>query len=191
LIVTLYSYVKPRDLSYYEYFKDYHSNYYKNVETVALTPFTLRARKIGLFGIIVGMLRMAMDGNYSLSENSDANNFNQKDPDQIKILDKIKDTIQKRVESIERDESESTVKNVINLLNQWTRNIERYGEILLYQEKNAQYTSQRVLDQNMYLLKNDPTSKRQLISTPNSLRNAEQEQNLFYDLDTDEAEDDE
>ena len=73
----------------------------------------------------------------------------------------------------------------------WTQNIERYGEILLYQEKNAQYTSQRVLDQNMYLLKNDPTSKRQLISTPNSLRNAEQEQNFFYDLDTDEAEDDE
>ena len=158
---------------------------------MGLTPFTLRARKIGLFGIIVGMIRMAIGGNSSLSENSDANNFNQKNTDQIIMLDKIKDTIQKRVKTVDPEEEESTVKNVIKLLNEWTRNIERYGEILLYQEKNSQYASQRILDQNMYLLKNDPTSKRQLISTPNSLRNAEQEQNFFYDLDTDEAEDDE
>ena len=42
----------------------------------------------------------------------------------------------------------------------------------------------------MYLLKSDPTSKRQLISTPTSLRNAEQEQNFFY-VDSYEDEDDE
>ena len=190
LIVTLYSYTKPRDLSYYENFKDYHSNYYKNVETVGLTPFTLRARKIGLFGIIVGMIRMAIGGNYSLSENDDAKNFDQKNPDQIKIINKIKDAIQTRVDSIEPEESASTVTNIINLLNQWTKDIERHGEILLYREPFHPDMSQKKLEQNMYLLKSDPTSKRQLISTPTSLRNAEQEQNFFY-VDSDEDEDDE
>ena len=137
------------------------------------------------------MIRMAVDGNYSLTDQDNANNFNQKDPDQIKIIDKIKDVIQKRVESIEPDESESTATDVIKLLNEWTKDIERYGDILLYKEPFHPKASQKKLEQNMYLLKSDPTSKRQLISTPTSLRNAEQEQNFFYDLDTDEDEDNE
>jgi len=190
LIVTLYSYTKPRDLSYYENFKDYHSTYYKNVETVGLTPFTLRARKIGLFGVLVGMIRMAVSGNYSLSEDKDAKNFDQKDTDQIKLLDEIKDELQKRVDVVDPNESSSTTNNVINLLNSWTKQIERYGEILRYKEPYHPKLSQQKIEQNMYLLKSDSTSKRQLIQTPTSLRSAEQEQNFFY-IDSDEDKDDE
>jgi hypothetical protein len=190
LIVTLYSYTKPRDLSYYENFKDYHSTYYKNVETVGLTPFTLRARKIGLFGVLVGMIRMAANGNYSLSEDKDAHNFNQKDPDQIKLLEEIKNELQKRVDAVDPNESASTANNIINLLNLWTKEIERYGEILRYKEPYHPKLSQKKIDENMYLLKSDLTSKRQLIQTPTSLRNAEQEQNFRY-VDSDEDEDDE
>lgn len=190
LIVTLYSYTKPRDLSYYENFKDYHSTYYKNVETVDLTPFTLRARKIGLFGVLVGMIRMAADGNYSLSEDRDAHNFNQKDPDQIKLLDKIKEVIQKRVDAVDPNESSSTANNITKLLNQWTREVERYDGILRYKEPYHPKLSQQKIEQNMYLLKSDLTSKRQLIQTPTSLRSAEQEQNFQY-IESDEVEDDE
>jgi len=189
LIVTLYSYTKPRDLSYYENFKDYHSTYYKNVETVSLTPFTIRARKIGLFGVLVGMIRMS-SGNYSLSEDKDARHFDQKNPDQIKLLDKIKDELQKRVDAVDHDESSSTANNITNLLNHWTKEIERYGEILRYKEPYHPKLSQKRIEQYMYLLKSDLTSKRQLIQTPTSLRNAEQEQNFFY-LDSDEDKDDE
>jgi len=190
LIITLYSYTKPRDLSYYENFKDYHSTYYKNVETVGLTPFTLRARKIGLFGVLVGMIRMAANGNYSLSEDKDAHKFDQKNTDQIKLLDEIKNALLARVNSIESDEASSTNNNITNLLNQWTKEIERYGEILRYKEPYHPKLSQQKIEQNMYLLKSDLTSKRQLIQTPTSLRNAEQEQNLFY-VDSDEDKDDE
>lgn len=190
LIVTLYSYTKPRDLSYYENFKDYHSTYYKNVETVGLTPFTLRARKIGLFGVLVGMIRMAADGNYSLSEDKDAHSFNQKNPDQIKLLDKIKEAIQKRVDAVDTNESASTANNITNLLNHWTRAVERYGEILRYKEPYHPKLSQQKIEQNMYLLKSDLTSKRQLIQTPTSLRSAEQEQNFWY-VDSDEEKDNE
>ena len=190
LIVTLYSYTKPRDLSYYENFKDYHSTYYKNVETVGLTPFTLRARKIGLFGVLVGMIRMAEDGNYSLSEDKDAHKFDQKNPDQIKLLDKIKEVLQKRVDAVDPSEASSTANDITNLLNHWTRAVERHGEILHYKEPYHPKLSQKRIDQNVYLLKSDLTSKRQLIQTPTSLRNAEQEQNFLY-IDSDEDKDDE
>jgi len=179
LIITLYAYTKPRDLSYYENFKDYHSTYYKNVEVVALTPFTLRARKIGLFGIMVGMFRMAIQGNYSLTKNNDAHQLNQKNVDHIKLIDNIKNVIQKRVEMIDREESAFTKTNVQNLLDRWTMYIKRYGKLLHYKE-SQKYPNETY----MYLNQNDPSSPRQLIPVPTSLRNAEQEQNFFY-VDTD------
>ena len=194
LIVTLYSFTKPRDLSYYENFKDYHSTYYKNVETAGLTPFTLRARKIGLFGVLVGMIRMAKDGNYSLSEDKDARNFDQKKPDQIKLLDTIKKILQNRVDAVDPSESSATANDITKLINRWTKAVERYGEILRYKEPYHPKLSQRKIEQNVYLLQSDLTSKKQLIQTPNSLRNAEQEQNFFYidsDKDTDKDTDDE
>ena len=194
LIITLYSYTKPRDLSYYENFKDYHSTYYKNVETVALTPFTLRSRKIGLFGIIVGMLRMAAEGNYSLSKNKDASKFDQRNQDQIKLVEKLKATIQNRVDLVDSVESSSALTNVTNLLDRWTKEIRRYGDILRYREPYHPKLSTRQLERHMYLLQSDSSSTRQLIPTPISLRNAEQEQGFRYvtsDKNSDEDNDNE
>tara|TARA_Y100001936_G_C16087749_1_gene683131 strand:- start:1519 stop:5082 length:3564 start_codon:yes stop_codon:yes gene_type:complete len=185
LIVTLYAYTKPRDLSYYENFKDFHSTYYKEVETVSLTPFTLRARQIGLFGIMVGLARMLT---YSLSKQSDANRFNQTDRDQQQDIENIKLQIEKRVASIEPDEASDTKDNIINLLNRWANEVKYHQSNLLYREPYNEKTSNTKLEGNMYLLKTDSESKRQLIPTPSSLRSAEQEHNLRY-LDVQEVED--
>ena len=186
LIVTLYSYTKPRDLSYYENFKNFHSTYYKDVETVSLTPFTIRARQTGLFGVMVGLCRMLIN---SLSQQNDANAFNQKDTDQLKELNKIQQCIEQRVESVDPEESSETKDDILFLFNEWKKYKEYYSSNLKYREP-FEKTSTTVLDKFKYLLKTDIESKRQLIPVPVSLRNAEQEHNMRYlDLQDEENED--
>ncbi|MCH7851076.1 MAG: hypothetical protein IH845_05525, partial [Nanoarchaeota archaeon] len=188
LIVILYSYTKPRDLSYYENFKDFHSTYYKDVETVSLTPFTIRARQTGLFGIIVGFCRMLID---SLSQQSDAHLFNQQNPDQLKDIEKIKLQIEKRVESVDPEELSDTKDNIMMLLNDWATKVNYHKTNLKYREPPSDKISTKQLEKYVYLLKTDVESKRQLIPVPLSLRNAEQENNLRYRDVQDEEKDDE
>jgi superfamily II DNA/RNA helicase len=177
LIVTIYSYTKPRDLSHYENFKIYHSSYYKNVETVSLTPFTIRCREIALFGVLVGILRMKLS---RLSKNTDAKYFDPKDEDQMKIIDEIKLVFKKRVEDVDPSEQERTMKNIEKLLTRWSKYKKLHGDLLEYREISVPEASKVKKAQKYYLLKSDLTSTRQLIPVPQSLRNAENEQNLFY-----------
>lgn len=57
LIVSVYNWSRPRDLSHYERFRSYHATLYRHVEATSVTPFSSRARDRGLHGIYVGMCR--------------------------------------------------------------------------------------------------------------------------------------
>ncbi len=177
LIISLYAYTKPRDLSHYENFKIYHSTYYKNVETVSLTPFTLRARQLALFGVLVGMIRMK---EARLSQDKDACQFDPKERDQQNLINEIKKIFEERVDSIDPDESSNTMKDFTHLINKWSNYVRRYNDLLKYAEPYYYKTSKAKKERFYYLLKKDAESKSQLIPTPNSLRNAEAEQRLFY-----------
>jgi len=177
LIISLYAYTKPRDLSHYENFKIYHSTYYKNVETVSLTPFTLRARQLALFGVLVGMIRMKMK---RLSENDDAAIFDPKDIDQQKILDEVRLVFENRVKTVDKQEEVATLKHIESLIRKWEQYKKTYKTTLKYEEYTHDKISKELRKSFWYLLKSDPASTRQLIPTPRSLRNAEQEQKLFY-----------
>ena len=62
LVVTLYNWSRPRDLSHYERFRHYHSTLYRNVEAVSATPFSTRALDRGLRGAYVAMTRLGSEG---------------------------------------------------------------------------------------------------------------------------------
>ena len=62
LVVTLYNWSRPRDLSHYERFRHYHSTLYRNVEAVSATPFSTRALDRGLRGAFVAMARLGSEG---------------------------------------------------------------------------------------------------------------------------------
>ena len=177
LIITLYSYTKPRDLSHYENFNIYHSTFYKNVETVALTPFTIRCRQIALFGVFVGLLRMKKN---LLSQNDGASRFDPKDSDQQKVIAEIKNIFENRVKTVDPNEQENTLSDITNLMNSWTDYKKTYQTLLKYAEPYNEKIPKERRESYWYLLKSDPASKRQLIPTPTSLRNTEQEQRLFY-----------
>ena len=194
LIVTLYSYTRPRDISHFENFKIYHSTFYKNVETVSLTPFTKRARDTGLFGLIVGLIRMSINavGANDLGPQNNAHKLDLTNRDQIKLINSIKEIIKKRVSAVEIEELEDTMSNIDYLFNQWTREVRTHKQNLRYTEPYSEYRSLETADLYRYLLKTDSASERQAISVPNSLRNAEQEQNLRYiDFDQNELDEDE
>lgn len=57
LVVDVYNWARPRDLSHYEMFEHYHDTFYKHVEALSLTPFATRALERGLSGVYVGMVR--------------------------------------------------------------------------------------------------------------------------------------
>jgi len=57
LVVTLYNWFRPRDLSHYESFEHYHATFYRHVEALSVTPFSPRALDRGLTAVLVAVLR--------------------------------------------------------------------------------------------------------------------------------------
>lgn len=57
LVVTVYNWARPRDLSHYEAFEQYHATFYRHVEGLSVTPFAARALDRGLTGLLVGLAR--------------------------------------------------------------------------------------------------------------------------------------
>jgi hypothetical protein len=57
LVVVLYNWARPRDLSHFETFEHYHETFYAQVEALSVTPFSPRALDRGLTGVFMGALR--------------------------------------------------------------------------------------------------------------------------------------
>jgi hypothetical protein len=58
LVITVYNWVRPRDLSHYERFEHYHATLYQQVEALSVTPFSPRALDRGLTALLVSYLRL-------------------------------------------------------------------------------------------------------------------------------------
>jgi hypothetical protein len=58
LVLTVFNWSRPRDMSHYETFEHYHSSFYKHVEPLSVTPFSPGALQRGLAGLLVSMVRM-------------------------------------------------------------------------------------------------------------------------------------
>ncbi|MEM7712103.1 MAG: DISARM system helicase DrmA [Cyanobacteria bacterium P01_A01_bin.68] len=58
LVITVYNWARPRDLSHYERFQHYHATFYQHVEALSLTPFAPRAIDRGLAALLVSLIRL-------------------------------------------------------------------------------------------------------------------------------------
>jgi len=61
LVLTVYNWARPRDLSHYETFAHYHDNFYRHVEALSVTPFAMRAIDRGLSAVLVALARQSED----------------------------------------------------------------------------------------------------------------------------------
>ena len=58
LVLTVFNWARPRDLSHYETFEHYHACFYKHVESLSVTPFAPGALSRGLAGLLVSLVRL-------------------------------------------------------------------------------------------------------------------------------------
>jgi helicase-like protein len=59
IVLTVFNWARPRDLSHYETFEHYHATFYKQVEALSVTPFSPGALQRGLAGLLVSLVRLA------------------------------------------------------------------------------------------------------------------------------------
>lgn len=127
LVFTLYNPGKPRDKSHYEQFIPYHSRVYCHVEPTSVTPFSAPLRERALHALIIGMMRLEAD--------KDFNNNPPSIPDE-KTIKRIRDVIMERINMIDPDELDATMKHFDSIIQDWERwEPEKYqdfnnGEIL-------------------------------------------------------------
>ena len=57
LVLTVYNWSRPRDLSHYERFEHYHATFYQYVEALSVTPFSSGAVERGLAALLVSEIR--------------------------------------------------------------------------------------------------------------------------------------
>lgn len=77
LVFTVYNWARPRDLSHYESFEQYHAPFYKHVEARSITPFAPGAIERGLSALLVSLVRLS---SREFNENSQAERVTQMHP---------------------------------------------------------------------------------------------------------------
>jgi hypothetical protein len=86
LVLTLFNWARPRDLSHYEKFQHYHETIYKHVEALSVTPFSARALDRGLAGVLVALMRLR---DQRLNENTKAGELQDDDAEMSAVIDRI------------------------------------------------------------------------------------------------------
>ena len=61
LVITVFNWARPRDLSHYETFEHYHGTFYQHVEALSVTPFSEGATYRGLSALLVSLIRLRSD----------------------------------------------------------------------------------------------------------------------------------
>lgn len=88
LIVEVYNWIRPRDISHYERFVHYHDTFYRHVEATSVTPFSERARDRALRGVLASFVRQDVPG-LSLP-NKAASSFDQTQARVAEIVESIR-----------------------------------------------------------------------------------------------------
>jgi hypothetical protein len=124
LVVTIYNWSRPRDLSHYERFRHYHGTLYRNVEAVSATPFSSRALDRGIRGAYVAMARL---GSNDWSPETAASQFDPQDQRVSEIIESFR----RRAETITDAATAAFVVQALNgLADEWwgfSQNPLRYG----------------------------------------------------------------
>jgi hypothetical protein len=61
LVLTLYNFGRPRDVSHFEHFLGYHNAVYRSVEATSVTPWAPRARDKALHAVLAAAVRHLVD----------------------------------------------------------------------------------------------------------------------------------
>jgi len=170
LVIIVYNWSRPRDISHYEHFRPYHEAIYRYVEATSVTPFAPRARDRALHAILIALARMMHE---QWTANDAASHFDRLHP----VTHRIRDAIVRRVTQIDLAEKDSVEAQITELLDWWQGMIVKYKESLRYAQHPFRF------DENIHELMHPAEERRSGGSRPtlNSLRDVEGEAQLFID----------
>lgn len=163
LVITVYNWARPRDVSHYERFYSYHAALYRYVEAISVTPFSSRARDRALAGAFVTMCR---HGIRSLTARRAAQKFRATDVAVQAIRQRVLDRVR---DSGQRVELGDVVQDVDRIIETWHKAAEAGGLV---------YAGDRVAPNVLYPLE-EKRSTRDLFAAPNSMRDVETPLGLY------------
>ena len=119
IVVTNYNPFKPRDRSHYEHFRSYHQGIYRHVEPTSVTAFAAPVRERALHALVVILCRFWGDGELRNRPSQ---------PPSHDLVQRIKESIQERVNSIDPAEWPGTEALIDEFIRRWsTTRPSRYG----------------------------------------------------------------
>ena len=114
IVVTNYNPSKPRDRSHYEHFRSYHQAIYRYVEPTSVTPYATPVCERALHALIVILYRFWGDGDGL--HDSPGNPL-----DHPELVERIKKTIQERVNAVDCGEWPKTNNLIDNIFYKWSK----------------------------------------------------------------------
>lgn len=171
LVCTAYAWGRPRDLSHYETFENYHATFYKHVEAQSVTPFSSRALDRGLSGAYISSVRLR---NPDLAAEEGAQNFDESANGPRQSAESFRSRARKVTDSKVRGDE---VKERLDLIRQ------RWDQVAKDPDTDLFYTSRGNSDRKAVLIKGSPTAREKVEwVVPSSMREVEPVVNLIVDV---------
>lgn len=168
LVVTIYNWVRPRDLSHFERFRNYHATLYRHVEAVTVTPYSARARDRGLAGAFVSLTRLREE---PLNPEEAAGRYDPEDGSVDIVLRAFRSRADSVADSRVADEVEQALKAYRDRWGELARAPLRYGWRLPYDENQPPPTE--------VLLRAAEGGRHGLWRVPGSLREVEEQSRIY------------
>lgn len=142
LVITVYNWARPRDLSHYERFAHYHATFYQHVEALSVTPFASGALDRGLTALLIALIRQAGE---EFNRNDRAGSIERNHPFVRAALETIID----RAVQIEGKPSGDRLKRELEAkLDRWLRRVQQLepGTTLKYQTSSRDGTAIELIE---------------------------------------------
>jgi hypothetical protein len=175
LVVTVYNWTRPRDISHYERFRSYHGGLYRFVEATSVTPFSSRARDKGLEGVLTSLVRL---GDHDLTGEQDAAKLDTKDPWVTEVVQFIAKRAGACAQYASADVAAETREETLADLDRWS-NV-AVPDKLCYSRRGLGPSAKKGGSDKKYLLDSQEDRVRDgVFEAPGSLREVESEIHVY------------
>jgi Helicase conserved C-terminal domain len=136
LVITLYNFGRPRDLSHFEHFRSYHSALYRSVEATSVTPWAPRARDKALHAVVASVVRHLVPG---LDGDEDATRFDPSNPAVKALIASILARVSAASDGMEAADTQADLGAIVDEWARRSQDARSSSGRLRYWEKKAPF----------------------------------------------------
>lgn len=168
LVVTLYNFGRPRDVSHFEHFGAYHGALYRSVEATSVTPWAPRARDKALHAVFASLVRHLMAG---MVDDESALSFDSGRSGVTKLVEYLVSRSKAASGGLENAETRADLNAVVDTWAKRSAISRAAGKKLRYWEKRAPFG--RTAPHLMRAAEEMKGPESAAWPTPNSMRDVE------------------